>query len=150
MATILRAAGAYIFLLVVIRLIGRRAVNQMTPFEFILLFLFGGITIQAVVTDDRSLVNAFLAVMTIALMHVLVAWLKQCSAVARKLLDGTPVPIVEDGQWNEDRMRKMRLQEQDVMSAARQQGVKEMAEVKYAIVERSGDISIIKQDKEAA
>src|SRR5438270_321489 len=76
MATILRATIAYWALLFTIRVIGRRAVNQMTPFELILLFLIGGMSIQAVVYDDRSLTNALLAVFTIGMNHVGTGWLR--------------------------------------------------------------------------
>jgi uncharacterized membrane protein YcaP (DUF421 family) len=145
MGTILRATVAYWMLLFTIRVIGRRAVNQMTPFELILLFLIGGMSIQAVVYHDRSLTNALLAVITVALNHVLVAWLKQKSVTFRKLADGTPIIIVEKGHWHRNRMHRMRLQEQDVMSVARQNGIKHLDEIDAAIVERNGAISIFKR-----
>jgi len=87
MNAIARAVYAYLFLLLVLRLIGRRAVMQNSPFEMILIFLFGGTMIQAVVGEDRSLTNALLAVMTIGLMHALVAYLKFRFTLVRKLVD---------------------------------------------------------------
>src|SRR5438270_4454295 len=135
MDTILRAAAAYWFLLFTMRVIGRRAVSQMTPFELILIFLIGGMSIQAVVTDDRSLSNAFLAIMTIGLMHVLVAWLKQKSVTFRKIADGTPLVFVEHFEWNEHRMQLLRMQNQDVMAAARGKGIQHMGDIQDAIVE---------------
>jgi uncharacterized membrane protein YcaP (DUF421 family) len=149
MATILRATLAYWALLFTIRVIGRRAVNQMTPFELILLFLIGGMSIQAVVYDDRSITNALLAVFTIGMNHVLVAWLKQRSVTFRKLADGTPVIIVEKGHWHHDRMYRMRLQEQDVMSVARQGGIYHLDDIETAIVERNGAISVFKRQQQA-
>lgn len=146
MATILRATAAYWALLFTIRVIGRRAVDQMTPFELILIFLIGGMSIQAIVYDDRSLTNALLAVFTIGMNHVLVAWLKQKSVTFRKLADGTPIIIVEKGHWHHDRMQKMRLQEQDVMSAARQGGLRHLDEIETAVVERNGSITIFKRN----
>src|SRR5436190_1222577 len=91
MFTILRAIFAYWFLLFALRVIGRRAVMQNSPFEMTLIFLFGGTMIQAVVGQDRSLINACLVVLTIGLMHVLVAWLKLRSAAFRKVIEGTPI-----------------------------------------------------------
>src|SRR3954469_11263088 len=87
MGPILRAIFAYWFLLATLRVIGRRAVMQNSPFEMILIFLFGGTMIQAVVGEDRSLTNALLAVMTIGLMHALVAYLKFRFTLVRKLVD---------------------------------------------------------------
>lgn len=143
MDTIIRAAAAYWFLLFTLRFVSRRAVNQMTPTELILLFLLGGMSIQAIVSDDRSITNAFLAIMTIALMHVLVSSLKQWSGWFAKVTDGTPIIILDNGNWHEDRMRTLRLQQQDVMAAARQQGLERAEQIKYAIVERNGGISIV-------
>jgi uncharacterized membrane protein YcaP (DUF421 family) len=76
MSMILRAMFAYWFLLFALRVIGRRAVMQNSPFDMILMFLFGGAMIQAVVGQDRSLANACLVVVTLGLMHVFVAWMK--------------------------------------------------------------------------
>jgi uncharacterized membrane protein YcaP (DUF421 family) len=146
MSTILRAIWAYWFLLAVLRLIGRRAVMQSSPFELILIFLFGGTMIQAVVGDDRSLVNASLAVFTIGLMHVCVAWLKQRSTLFRKLTDGTAVVLRDAGTWHDDRMQRMRLQIEDVMAAARQKGVLREEDVESAIFKRSGQICVIPRE----
>jgi uncharacterized membrane protein YcaP (DUF421 family) len=114
----------------------------MTPFELILMFLMGGLSIQAVVADDRSLINAFLGVATIGLMHVVVAWAKQKSVLFRKLVDGTPIVIVEQGHWHKDRMHRMRLQDQDVMASARGKGLERAEQIDYAIVERNGEVTI--------
>ena len=143
MGTVFRAMGAYWFLLLTVRIIGRRR-TQMTPFELILIFLIGGMSIQAIVSDDRSLTNAFIAIATIAMMHVLVAWLKHRFPTFRKIADGTPVVIVENGRIDRRRMDHLRLQDQDIMDSARSQGIKTLDQIKYAIVERSGEISIIK------
>src|SRR3954452_9417200 len=132
METILRAVAAYVFLLFTLRIIGRRSVAHMTPFELIVLFLVGGMTVQAIVTDNRSLTNAFLAVMAVALMNVLVAALKQRSRIFGKVADGTPI-VVFDGHWLYDRMDQLHLQEQDVLAAARQQGLERLEQVRYAL-----------------
>jgi uncharacterized membrane protein YcaP (DUF421 family) len=142
--TVFRAIAAYWFLLFMVRIIGRRRA-QMTPFELILLFLIGGMSIQAVVSDDRSMTNGFIAIASVAMMHVLVAWLKQKFPAFGRIVDGTPIVIIEQGEWLRDRMHRLRIQEQDVMTSARAQGLTELRQIRYAIVERSGDISIIKQ-----
>jgi len=143
MGTIFRAILAYWFLLILLRLMYRRAISGMTPFEMILLFLIGGMTVQAVVGDDRSLVNAFLALSAIGLMHISVTYLKHRYPRLARVIDGTPVVIVEDGYWHEDRMRKLSIDPQDVMAVGRCQGIRNMATIKDAVVERDGSISII-------
>jgi|SRR5947209_7461518 len=143
MSTIICAACLYWALLVALRLLARRVPNLMTPFEMILMFLMGGMGMQAVLGEDRSLTNAFLGITTIVLMHVLVAGLKQCYPSFGRVADGTPVIVFDTGTWNHDSMRQLRLQVQDVMAAARQQGYERLEQVKYAVAERNGSISIV-------
>ncbi|MGA8025845.1 MAG: hypothetical protein WB992_01780 [Bryobacteraceae bacterium] len=81
-------------LLFVLRLLGRRAVSQLSPFELIVMFLLGGMSIQSIVSDDRSLFTAVIGIFTIALNHFLVSAIKQRFITFRKLVDGT---IERDG-----------------------------------------------------
>jgi uncharacterized membrane protein YcaP (DUF421 family) len=143
MSTILRAIFAYWFLLFALRVIGRRAVMQNSPFEMILIFLFGGTMIKAVVGEDRSLVNASLVVVTIGLMHVLVAWMKLQSAAFRKVVEGTPIVMKSGDEWNQTALRRSRLHIEDIMAAARDKGVMNPEDIELAIFERSGTICVM-------
>lgn len=147
MGTIIRATIIYWVLLFILRIVPRRTGNIMTPFEFIMIFLLGGMAIQMVVTDDKSLTNALLAVATVALNQTAVSTLKQKFESFGRFADGTPVVILDDGQWHEDRMHHLRVQAQDVMTAARQQGIESLERVKTAAVERNGAISVFKKDE---
>jgi uncharacterized membrane protein YcaP (DUF421 family) len=143
---VLRAAIGYLTLLFVVRLIGRRALSMMAPFDLILLFIFGGIMIGAIVGDDHSFVGALSAVFTIGLMHIIVSACKRWFPTFAQVVDGTPVVVYELGHWHEERMRALRLSQQDVMAAARQTGIKSIKQVGYAIAERDGKIAIIKAE----
>jgi uncharacterized membrane protein YcaP (DUF421 family) len=143
MSTILRAIFAYWFLLFALRVIGRRAVMQNSPFEMILMFLFGGTMIQAVVGQDRSLANACLVVVSLGLMHVFVAWMKLRSAAFRKVVEGTPIVMKSGDHWNEAALRRSRLHIEDVMAAAREKGLMSADDVELAIFERSGSICVM-------
>jgi uncharacterized membrane protein YcaP (DUF421 family) len=143
MGTIGRAILGYCFMLGVVRVIGRRPGAQMTPFEFVLIFFIGGITIQSIVGDDRSMTNAVCVVMTVGMMHVLVAWLKQKYPAFGRVVDGTPLVLMENGEWIPETMHNMRVQDTDIMAAARARGLKDLTCVKYAILERNGAISVI-------
>jgi uncharacterized membrane protein YcaP (DUF421 family) len=143
METIYRAILAYIFLIVTVRAIARRPGGQFTPFEYVLVFLIGGISIQAVVADDRSLINAFVGVATIAMMHVLFTFLKQHFPRFGRIIDGTPVIVHESGEWQKKRMAHHGIQEEDVLAAARSQGLESEQAIKYAVLERNGGINII-------
>jgi uncharacterized membrane protein YcaP (DUF421 family) len=147
MYTIIHAILGYFFLLFTVRVLTRRPGAQMTLFEFVLVFLIGGIAILATVGDDRSMTNCTCAVITVGLMHRLVSGLKSRYPKFGAVVDGTPLMVLKDGQWQTEVMGKMRLDDNDVMAAARTKGVKRLDEIKYAVLERIGSISIIKATK---
>jgi uncharacterized membrane protein YcaP (DUF421 family) len=146
MYTIAHAFVGYFFLLFIVRLLSRRPGAQMTPFEFVLVFLIGGVIILATVGDDKSEVNSVCAVLTVGLLHRLVSWLKSRYPRIGAIVDGTPLLLLENGNWQTETMHKMRMQDTDVMAAARTKGVKNLKGIKYAILERNGAVSIIKAD----
>ena len=146
MQMILRAAAAYWILLFAVRLIGRRTASQMAPFDLVVLFLFAGITITAVLADDHSMVGAFSGICTIGLMHILASWLKTRSDWFGRIIDGTPVVVFEHGEFNQRRMSRLRLTKQDIMAAARQRGLMRLEQVRYAVAERAGKISIVQEE----
>jgi uncharacterized membrane protein YcaP (DUF421 family) len=119
----------------------------MTPFEFVVVFLIGGVIILSTVGDDRSETNAVCAVITVGLMHRLVSYLKQRYPRFGILVDGTPLVLLKNGEWQMEVMRKMRVQDTDVAATARMKGLRTLDDVKYAILERIGSISIIKNDQ---
>ena len=147
MTTIIYAIAGYWFLLLTVRVLSRRPGAQMTPFEFVLIFLIGGAIILATVGDDRSETNAVCAVIAVGLMHRLVSFLKRHFPRFGLLVDGTPLVLLKDREWQTEIMGKMRIQDMDVMAAARTKGLKTLSQIRYAILERLGSISIIK-DKE--
>ena len=119
---------------------------MLAPFDIIVLFLFGGALMSAVLGNDHSLVAAVSVVFSIGLMHVLVSTLKRWLPWFGRIVDGTPIVLYEDGKWHEPRMRSLRMLESDVMTAVRQKGLMRLEQVRYAIVERDGKISIIPKD----
>jgi len=145
MDTILLATLAYWLLLATLRLLGRRSISQQSPFELLVLFMLGGITIQAIVADDRSMINAITAVMAIAANHLTVSAIKQRYERFRKLVDGTPIVVVSDGNVDKRKLHGLRMLDEDVMAAARESGAHDISEVDLAIVERDGKITIFKK-----
>ena len=147
MSTIIHAVVGYFWLLFTVRFLSRRPGAQMTPFEFVLIFLMGGVIILATVGNDQSETNSVLAVMTIGLLHRLVSALSVRFPVVGRIIEGIPLVLVEKGEWRVDNMKKMRIADDDVMAAARTKGVKSLDGVRYAVLERLGSISIIKEDE---
>jgi uncharacterized membrane protein YcaP (DUF421 family) len=144
MDSFVRGLVVYTFLLVVFRLAGNRTLSQTTTFEFVLLLIISETTQQAMVDDDHSVTNAFLLILTLVGANVLLSFVKQWSPVLEKWLDGKPILVIQEGKLLRDRMDAMRVDEEDILEAARSiHGIDSLDDVRHAIVERSGDISIV-------
>lgn len=148
MITVVHAALGYIFLLLVVRVLTRRPGAQMTLFEFVIVFLIGGVIILSTVASDRSSTNCVCAILTVGMMHRLVSWAKSHSPKIGAIVDGTPLVLLKDGEWQTEVMRGMYLDPEDIMAAARGKGINSIFDVKYAILERNGAISIIRNQQQ--
>ena len=147
MDSILRATCMYIALLVVFRIAGRRSLGDLTTFDFVLLMIIGEATQQALLGNDFSLTNSMLVIVTLIAIDVGLSLLKQRSQWVQRLIDGGPTIIVENGKILHKRLRHARLVEADVMEAARSsQGIETLEQIKFAIIERNGKISVIAQE----
>lgn len=145
MATIIHAIIGYFVLLLVVRVLKRRAGSQMTLFEFVLIFLIGGVIILSTVGDDRSVTNCTGAVIAVGLMHRAISWAKSKSPKIGAVVDGSPLVLMKNGEWQHEAIRQKMIRPEDLEAAARGQGVPSIDEVQYAILERNGGISIIKK-----
>src|SRR3954470_9067652 len=134
MTTVLHALVGYLYLVLTIRVLRRRPGAQMTPFEFVLIFLIGGVIILATIGDDRSETNSVLAVVTIGLAHRTVSWAKQTFPRVGLVVEGTPLLLLRGGEWQRQVMETMSIGEEDVMAAARQRGIKTLDRVEAAIL----------------
>jgi uncharacterized membrane protein YcaP (DUF421 family) len=142
MAAVFRAFFGYFFLVFIVRIVGRRPGKQLTPFEFVLVFFMGGLALTAMVGNEVSFTNAICQIMAIGLAHYLLAWVRSKSSGFARLTDGTPLILLEDGQWRVNTLRHMGVQDDDVMASARDSNVKNLDAVDLAILERNGEISI--------
>jgi uncharacterized membrane protein YcaP (DUF421 family) len=148
MDSVLRAAAVYLFLLVLFRIAGKRTLSDVTTFDFVLLLIISEATQQALLGEDFSLTNAFLVIITlIGLDIVLSLWVQRWPWLS-KWIEGLPLVIVEHGQPLRERMKRVRVSEDEILTAARERrGLARMDQIQYAVLERSGGISIIpKQD----
>ena len=144
MDSVLRAAAMYLALMVLFKIAGRRSLAELTTFDFVLLMIIGEATQQALLGDDFSLTNSVLVIVTLIAIDVGLSLLKQRSEWVSKFIDGGPTIIVENGKLLSERLRHARLVEADVMEVARSsQGIDTIDQIKFAILERNGKISVI-------
>jgi uncharacterized membrane protein YcaP (DUF421 family) len=144
MGSVLRAFVVYIVLFLIFRIAGRRTLSQITTFDFVLLLIVSEATQNAMIGDDYSITNAMLVITTLVGLDIGLSLWKRRFPSLYKFLDGVPLIIVEEGKPLQDRMAKARVDESDILTAARElQGLERMEQIKYAVLERSGGISII-------
>lgn len=144
MDSVLRAAVMYLVLMILFKIAGRRSLADLNTFDFVLLLIIGEATQQALLGEDFSITNSVLIIATLIAIDVGFSQLKQRSRRVALLMDGGPTVIVEDGKPLLRRMKKSRVTEADIMEAARSnQGIVHMSDIRYAIIERNGTISII-------
>lgn len=144
MDSVLRAAAVYLVVFIIFEIAGRRTLSDITTFDFVLLLIIGEATQQALLGDDFSVTNAALIIVTLVMIDVGLSLLKERLPGIGKFLDGTPMIIVENGQILSKRLNKARLSEPDILEAARNaHGLERVDQVKFAILEKNGKISII-------
>ena len=148
MESVIRGLLVYSFLLIVFRLSGKQTLSQMTSFDLVLLLIISETTQQAMVDNDHSVTNGFLLIVTLVGTTVLLATLKQFFPRLELILDGQPVIVVDRGKLVDRVMKKSRIDEEDILSAARKlHGLERLDQIKYAIMEKDGNISIVPKEK---
>jgi uncharacterized membrane protein YcaP (DUF421 family) len=148
MATIVHCVFGYFFLLLIVRVLTRRPGAQMTLFEFVIVFLIGGVIILSTVGHDRSVTNCTMAVITVGLLHRLVSGAKTKWPALAGIIDGKPLLLLKNGEWQEKAMNGMKLAPEDVMASARTKGIAKFDQIAYAVLERNGGISVIQKEAE--
>jgi uncharacterized membrane protein YcaP (DUF421 family) len=143
MDIVLRAAFAFAFIFFLTRIVGRRELSSLEPFDLIMLIVLGDLVQQGVTQSDYSVTGLVLAAGTIALMRVLVSYLSFRFRRLQPLLDGEPIVLVDDGRVLERNLARERLTREEVLEQARQSQIVSLDEIRLAILETSGQISFI-------
>lgn len=141
----LRATVIFLALYFVVRLLGKRELGQMTPFELIVLVVIGDLIQQGVTQNDFSLTGAIIAVSTIAFWALVLSWASYLWPRAERLLEGEPRVIVRDGEVIEAALRRSRLTRSEIESEMRLTGISHVEDVAWAILEPRGKISFIQR-----
>jgi len=146
MDIVLRASAIFLILFVVLRVLGKRQLGQMTPFEFVALVVIGDFVQQAVTHNDYSITAAGLAVATFGFWSLILGWLSYRSSTMRRLFEGQPRILIQDGKLLEAVLERDKITLAEVLSEMRLAGIAHLGDVQWGILEPSGKISFLKRD----
>lgn len=144
MESIFRAAFMYLFLMFIIRISGTRTLKEMTTFDFVLLLVIGDASQQAITSNDYSVINAVVIITTFVVMDFALSFLKNKFKKIDQILDGSPILLVNNGKLIKKMMHYTQIEETEILESGRKaHGLETLAEIKYAVLEKDGDITII-------
>ena len=143
MDIVLRAVAVYVFIWLLTRILGRRELSTLEPFDLVLLVVLGDLVQQGVTQNDFSVTGAFLAAGSFALMTLLFSWLAFRFKRLQPVLEGDPVILVERGTPIERNLRRNRITLEELAAQARMQQVAHIEDIDWAVLETSASISVI-------
>ena len=147
MDAVARAAAVYLFLLLLFRIAGRRSLMEMTTFDFVLLLIISEATQEALIGDDFSMTNSLIVITVLIAIDIAFGAFKERWPLFDRMVDGVPMLLVENGRPITARMRRARINEEDVLEAARElRGLESIEEIKFAVLEVTGQITIVPRD----
>jgi len=145
MDIVLRAVGLYVFMVLLMRVLGRRELSSLSPADLVLLIVLGDAVQQGLTQDDYSVTGALIAVSTIAALQVISSYVVYRSRRARRILEGEPVVVIQDGKLMERNLQRERMSEDDLAEEMRLQQIASFDDVQWAILENNGQISFVKK-----
>ena len=144
MDTIIRAVAVYAFLFIVFRIAGKRSLAEITTFDFVLLLIIAETTQKAMIGDDFSIATAVLLIATLFFVEIGLTLLKRRFTKLDRFMEGEPVLLVENGKPLQEQMDLERVDTDDILEAARRwRGLERIDQIKFAVLERDGNISVI-------
>ena len=141
MEIVVRAVVIFFFLWLITRVVGRSTLGELSTFELIVFITMGDLVQQSVTQQDFSVTAGMLAVGTFALLTIALSWINARSPRLRPVTHGTPVTVMHDGEPVLHAMRTERLALDDLVSAARQQGIERLSDIRVAVLETNGQLS---------
>lgn len=146
MESVIRAILVYLFLFLLFRISGKRTLMESSPFALILIFLISSSVGEALKGEDRSVTNSIIQASTLIGLHLFFAMLKSKNKAASKMIEDVPTVLVKNGRVYTERLISAKMREEDLLREARKENLTDLGQVRYAILESDGSISIIKKE----
>ncbi len=147
MDVVIRAAILYFLILLLTRAMGRREVAEMSSFELIVLVVMGDLIQQGVTQEDYSITGAVLALGTMALLSLAISYIGFKWPKVDEVVEGVPAVVFHDGKVLEEVLRTQRVRVDDLLGAAREQGIGDLDELDFAVLEPDGAFSFVRRDR---
>jgi uncharacterized membrane protein YcaP (DUF421 family) len=146
MDLVIRATAVFFFIFFVTRVVGRRQLSDLEPFDFILLVVLGDLVQQGITQSDESVTGTLTVISTIALLSVAVSWVSFRAKPVRIITEGEPIVLVQDGRPIEQNLRRERITIEDIEEQLRHSQLSSVSQLRWAILENDGKISCIPRD----
>ena len=144
MDSVVRAIVVYLFLMLLFRVVGKRTLNETSPFDIVLLLIISESVQQAMLDSDNSITNAFLLAATLVGLNFLLSLLRYRFPSLGRVIDGVPLVLVNRGEALKERLDRERVDEDEIISTGREMhGIARLDQVRYAVLEDSGKITIV-------
>ncbi len=138
-----------IFLFLVIKLLGKKQVSQLNVFDYVIGISLGNIAAEMTINSDISIINGLMAMVIYGSCSLLVSFITSKSIVARRIISGVPIVLIENGKISKEQLRKVKIDINDLLQDAREDGIFDITEVDYAIMEASGKVTfLLKKENE--
>ncbi|TXC92961.1 DUF421 domain-containing protein [Metabacillus litoralis] len=143
----IRVLVAFLTLLIVTRIIGRKEISQMTFFNFISAIALGSLGANVAVNSNLSLLNGILSIVGWGLITIVIGLVDIKSKKARVMIEGEPIIVIKNGQIMEQKLRQLRMDTEELISMVRKKNVFSLKDVDYAIMEVDGQLSVMKKEQ---
>lgn len=148
METVIRVAVIYVFIIVALRVVGKREFSQLSPLELVTLLIIPELVSEALVRDDASVTNALIGTATLVVLVYLSSVVQHTNKSIDTALNGMPAVIVQHGEYVGKHMNQERISPDEIYGAMHESGLDRLEQVRYAILETDGRISIVPEDQE--
>lgn len=149
LSTVLRTVFAFFLVLTVARLMGRKAISQMTFFDLVVMITLGSVTANLAMGPEKSTVTITVVLIAFGLLAVLTGYLHIKSIRFRKIVDSEPVTAIENGKINEKNLKKVRYTLDELTTLLREKNIFNYADVEFAIIENDGQLSVLPKSQKA-
>ena len=131
------------FLFLVIKTLGKKQVSQLNVFDYVIGISLGNLAAEMTINSDISIITGLLAMVIYGSCSLFVSFITNKSIVARRIISGAPVVLIENGKISKEQLRKVKLDINDLLQDAREDGIFDISKVDYAIMEASGKVTFL-------